>query len=132
MSSRSVPDRATLCAELVQIIVSRTFRVPLARLCASTRDGPEIAFARQVAMYLTHTFFGVSFTRTGATFGRERTTVAYACRVIEEAREDKAIDHAIEHAIALLRILRRVDATAHHKSRPAQGKEARHAQTIGA
>jgi hypothetical protein len=83
---------------LVEAVVAATFGVPLAALHASSRGAREIAFARHTAIYLAHVVLGMSCGAIGRTFGRDRTTVAYACRVIEERREDPATD-------ALLRML---------------------------
>ncbi|WP_417580312.1 helix-turn-helix domain-containing protein [Pelagibacterium sp.] len=52
------------------------------RLCLRT------ASSRQAAMYLCHVLLGLTMTQVGAFFGRDRTTVAYACRQIEDLRED--------------------------------------------
>jgi chromosomal replication initiation ATPase DnaA len=47
-------------------------------------------------MYLTHTQLGLSYTATGALFGRDRTTAAHACRTIEEKREEAEIDAIVD------------------------------------
>lgn len=54
-----------------------------------------IALARQTAMYLAHVTFGLTFTEVGRLFRRDRTTVAHACAVIEDLRDDPAIDRAL-------------------------------------
>jgi chromosomal replication initiation ATPase DnaA len=46
-------------------------------------------------MYLAHVTFGLSFSEIGHLFGRDRTTVAHACRVIEDLRDDPAMDRAL-------------------------------------
>ena len=77
---------------LVQIAVAQATNTPLDEICAPTRRTASIAFARQMAMYLSHVALGVSLTRTGACFGRDRTTASHACRVIEEKRDDPDFD----------------------------------------
>lgn len=57
-------------------------------LSAATRKSASIAFARQVAMYLAHIAFGLSKSQIGRGFGRDRTTVAHACRTVEDRRDD--------------------------------------------
>lgn len=51
--------------------------------------------ARHVAMYLAHVAYSLDLASVGAGFGRDRTTVAYACRAIEDARDDPAFDAAL-------------------------------------
>ena len=65
-----------------------------------------LAFARQSAMYLAHVSFGLSYAEVGRAFGRDRTTAAYACRLIEDRRDDPAIDAvlgSLENACGALR-----------------------------
>ncbi len=76
----------------VEIAVAATFAVPLAQVRATTRGAAPVAFARQSAMYLAHVAFSLSYTEIGRGFGRDRTTAAYACRLIEERRDDPVID----------------------------------------
>ncbi len=48
-----------------------------------------------MAMYLAHVAFRLSFTQVGNLFGRDRTTVAHACGVIEDLRDDEHLDRAL-------------------------------------
>ncbi len=80
-----------LC-DLVSLATAAAFSVPVGELIAETRRTPAAAFARQIAMYLAHVAFGLSFTEVGRAFGRDRTTAAYACRLIEERRDDPSLD----------------------------------------
>jgi hypothetical protein len=43
-------------------------------------------------MYLAHVGFALSFEGIGRCFGRDRTTVAHACRVVEDSRDDIWLD----------------------------------------
>jgi hypothetical protein len=52
------------------------------------RGSQRVALARQIAMYLAHVGFGLTFDVIGHAFGRDRTTIAHACRVVEDARDD--------------------------------------------
>lgn len=98
------------CArEIVNAAVAAAFTVPLGELRASTRRGASVALARQSAMYLAHVALGLSFSEIGRTFGRDRTTAAYACRRIEDRRVDSGLDRTLaelEHALR-----RNADAT---------------------
>ena len=61
-----------------------------------TRGRANVALARQVAMYLAHVVCGMTLTDTGRLFGRDRTTVAHACGVIEDRRDDPLFDRALD------------------------------------
>ena len=85
---------------------SAAFAVPLADLTASSRGESRVAFARQCAMYLAHVTFGLSYSGIGDAFGRDRTTAAHACRIVEDRRDDPAIDDlmdALETVCAAMR-----------------------------
>lgn len=84
--------------------VTDDFAVTADDLGFGSRGSPHVALARQVAMYLCHTGFALSFGTIGRLFGRDRTTVAHACRVIEERRDDIWFDcriAALEQACGL-------------------------------
>ena len=48
-------------------------------------------------MYLAHTRLGLSYAGAGSLFGRDRTTAAYACRQVEERREDPRLDSILDY-----------------------------------
>jgi chromosomal replication initiation ATPase DnaA len=56
----------------------------------------NIAFARHVAMYIAYVGFGMSLARVAAAFGRDKSTIAHACRLIEERRDEPGFDRWIE------------------------------------
>lgn len=56
----------------------------------------RVAFARQVAMYLASVGFGMSLGRVARAFGRDRSTVRHACRMMEERRENPSFDRWME------------------------------------
>jgi chromosomal replication initiation ATPase DnaA len=58
---------------------------------------------RQVAMYLAHVSFGLTLTEVGILFGRDRTTVAHGCARVEDRREHRAFDLALDIADHALR-----------------------------
>ncbi|MCC2113858.1 MAG: hypothetical protein KDJ16_17610 [Hyphomicrobiales bacterium] len=76
----------------VVIVVAAVLRLPVRDIEAATRSSPRIARGRQLAMYLAHVGTGLSMSAVGRAFGRDRTTVAHACRVVEERREDPCFD----------------------------------------
>ena len=82
--------------QVIDPAVALVFEVDPAELGAATRRSPRAAFARQVAMYLTHVVCGMSMTEVGALFSRDRTTVAHACEVVEDRRDDPELDSRVE------------------------------------
>jgi hypothetical protein len=80
----------------VAFCVARDFGLEMTALFAPTRDAPRIAFARQVAMYLAHIGFALSFGTISRAFDRDRTTVSHACHVIEDGRDDIWLDCRLE------------------------------------
>jgi hypothetical protein len=67
------------------------------------RGSHEVAFARQVAMYLCHVAFEFSLARVARAFCRDNSTVAHACHRVEDRRDDAHFDQWIS---ALERVLR--------------------------
>ena len=90
-------------AWLVQATVAHVTGVALKDLCATTRGSPKVAFARQIAMYLSHIVFTISPTEVARVFGRDRSTVAYALWRIEELREEPQFDRTLDWLEAMLR-----------------------------
>lgn len=98
--SRIVNDAREIRSICVAIAwhVGVVFEVPVFRLFASSRGGSRASFARQVAMYIAHVEFGLSQRQVGDGFGRDRTTVAYACRKIEDCRDCSEFEKSLGQA----------------------------------
>ncbi len=82
--------------EAIEQAVVQVFGVGQDDLRRITRGRANVALARQVAMYLAHVVCGLTLTDTGRLFGRDRTTVAHACGVIEDRRDDPLFDRALD------------------------------------
>lgn len=82
--------------EAIEQAVVQVFGIAGHDLRRTTRGRARVALARQVAMYLAHVGCGLSLTETGRLFGRDRTTVAHACGVIEDRRDDPVFDRALD------------------------------------
>jgi chromosomal replication initiation ATPase DnaA len=96
-------DRLPRCpADALRELVAAVFGLPPAALSASSRGDAEIAFARQTAMYLAHVACGASYSDIGRAFGRDRTTAAHACRVVEERRDDPRVEAVVQRLERLL------------------------------
>jgi len=82
--------------DAIEQAVVQVFGVAHDDLRRITRGRAKVALARQVAMYLAHVVCGLTLTDTGRLFGRDRTTVAHACGVIEDRRDDPLFDRALD------------------------------------
>jgi chromosomal replication initiation ATPase DnaA len=98
-----IPDQ--FVREMLEQAVSRVFMVASADLWSGTRGRPRVAFARQVAMYLAHVAWGLTLTEVGCVFSRDRTTVAHACGLIEDLRDDPVLDRSLDLLEGVLRAL---------------------------
>lgn len=95
---------------IVTASVMSAFGVTQEDIDHPSRGPARTALARQVSMYLHHVVLERTLTSVAQAFGRDRTTVAHACRVIEDRRDDPEFDamlSALEEAIASgLRLMR--------------------------
>ena len=78
--------------DYVIALVARHKNVSVRLLMHRSRCRAETARARQLAMYLCHVVLGRSLKEIGDAFGRDRTTVSYACAMIEDLRDDAAFE----------------------------------------
>ncbi len=86
--SGSAPPRLRAAISLAALeVMSEAFNVPLARLSTASRQRGNVAFARQMAMYLCHVVGGLSVRDVSIEFGREPSTVSHACHAIEDRRD---------------------------------------------
>jgi chromosomal replication initiation ATPase DnaA len=67
---------------------------PLLLLHPSRCDAP-VAEARQLAMYLLHVILQRNYAAIGASFRRDRTTVAHACAHIEDLRDEPGFEREV-------------------------------------
>jgi hypothetical protein len=88
--STEAPTPHAVTVDDVLALVSQEQHVSVVLLKHASRCRANAARARQLAMYLCHVMLGVSLTDIGAVFQRDRTTVSYACGLIEDLREDPA------------------------------------------
>jgi chromosomal replication initiation ATPase DnaA len=87
-------DTARICW-LMEAATAAAFAVPVDELRAPSRRAAEAAFARQCAMYLAHVVLSLRYSDIGRLFRRDRTTAAYACQLVEERRDDPAVDRVL-------------------------------------
>ncbi len=97
------PDLAPLRAGVVQIVVAHTYGIALDDMRAASRRSRKTAFARQIAMYLSRIVFGMSISQVANAFGRDRATVHYAFRHVEDMRDDPELDRMLGWLETVLR-----------------------------
>jgi len=91
----------------VEALVATALGVGVSAIRAEGRGSAAEATARQMAMYLAHVELGLSLSRVGASFGRDRTTVAHACARVEDRRDDPRFERMIACLEAALHHWRR-------------------------
>ena len=82
-------NEKVLSADFVKDTVAKYFNINKDDLSSNKRSN-EIAFPRQIAMYLCRTVAGLSFPKIGSEFGnRDHTTVMHAVNKIEKELKEK-------------------------------------------
>lgn len=81
-SGRTAPLMVHDCV----LVASRVFGVSVEDIKGAKRDR-DIARARQAAMWAARDYTAKSMPQIGKAFGRDHTTVLYACRQIENLRK---------------------------------------------
>lgn len=91
---------------LAQEIASAFFAIPVCEIERPGRASAPVSEARHVAMYLAHVVFQIPLSAMAEGFGRDRTTIAYAIRRIEDRRDDHAFDSIVERLECLAHAVR--------------------------
>ncbi len=88
---RRVERNVELCDALIDLLAA-SFGASGAELRSPLRCRRDVARVRQIGMYVAHTGFGMAMSDVAAGFARDRTTVMYACHLIEDMRDDAEFD----------------------------------------
>ena len=83
-----------LCEGMIDITAA-LFNVSSKEIRKPGRSSLGVSRVRQVAMYVAHVVLRLSMTDIGRAFGRDRTTVLYACHLVEDLRDDADFDRII-------------------------------------
>jgi chromosomal replication initiation ATPase DnaA len=92
--SISAPNEKLL-ATFVNQMVASAFELPAERLLRYDRGNARATRARQISIYLMHTALSFSLASISRIYNKDRTTIGYACRVIEDLRDTPAFDDKI-------------------------------------
>jgi chromosomal replication initiation ATPase DnaA len=99
----SIPFEIT-CALAARLAASSS-GVSASEIVSIRRSSRRVSTARQIGMYLAHTAAGLPLTKVAEYFGRDRTTAAHACRLIEDRRDDRKFDAELIELEELLRAI---------------------------
>jgi chromosomal replication initiation ATPase DnaA len=83
-----------LCEGMIDI-TAVLFNVSSKEIRKPGRSSLGVSRVRQVAMYVAHVVLRLNMTDIGRAFGRDRTTVLYACHLVEDLRDDADFDRII-------------------------------------
>jgi chromosomal replication initiation ATPase DnaA len=88
------PDfrRDRLRVAFITSLVGMASDVPAREIASRTRSSHAALRARQIAIYLAHITLSWPLSRVAFAFGRDRTTASNAIRVVEDLRDDPAMD----------------------------------------
>lgn len=94
-SEKRCPELLKHIAIEAMAVAAEAGNIALPELMSKKRLRARVAQARQIAMYLAHVVGGLSLGEVSAAFERDRTTVAYACHVVEDRRDGPMFDREI-------------------------------------
>ena len=83
-----------LCEGMIDVTAA-LFNVSSKEIRKPGRSSLGVSRVRQVAMYVAHVVLRLNMTDIGRAFGRDRTTVLYACHLVEDLRDDTDFDRII-------------------------------------
>ncbi len=103
---RALKDqKQQLLAQFVNQMVAATLDLPPEILPQCSRGKAQSARARQISIYLMHTTLSFSFTEIGKVYSKDRTTIAHACHVIEDLRDDESFDSKLTQLERMIAIV---------------------------
>jgi len=103
---RALKDqKQQLLAQFVNQMVAATLDLPPEILLQCSRGKAQSARARQISIYLMHTTLSFSFTEIGKVYSKDRTTIAHACHVIEDLRDDESFDSKLTQLERMIAIV---------------------------
>ena len=94
VAARRRDEVVARCDAMIDLMAA-LFGVPSKELRRVGRTGNDISRLRQIAMYVAHVVLRLSMAEVGRGFGRDRTTVLYACHTVEDLRDDAEFDRIV-------------------------------------
>ena len=90
----AVERSMALCEAMIDIAAA-LFNVSSKELRRPGRSQKDISRVRQIAMYVSHVTLRLNMSEIGQGFCRDRTTVLYACHLVEDLRDDEDFDRLV-------------------------------------
>ncbi len=94
-----------LMVRLINQMLASGAKVSANKLLGPVRGDAKSSRARQVAIYLMHTSLSLSYGDISRIYGRDRTTIAYSCKVVEDLRDEPLFDGwitGLEQAVSMM------------------------------
>ena len=96
LSNLYIEEREPITVDKVMLATARLYGIRVGDMKAS-RKMKEVAFPRQVAMYLARKHTNLSFPDLGRAFVRDNSTVQYGCKKIDKQQKtDPDLRHTIQ------------------------------------
>lgn len=86
------PTECGSACRFIESLVAAVLEIEPREIRSGGRGNAAAASARHAAMYLAHVCLGMRLSRVAEHFGRDRTTVAYACARVEDRRDNPSVD----------------------------------------
>ena len=90
--SNAALSRDKLVAHFIILLVAINFALDPEAIASVERRPADISRGCQISVYLAHVHLQWSLARTAVAFARRRSTISYACRQVEDMRDDRAFD----------------------------------------
>jgi chromosomal replication initiation ATPase DnaA len=84
-------ETIAICEGMIDIL-SACFSVPSVEIRSNGRANAPVSRVRQIGMYVCHVALGLTMLEVAAGFVRDRSTIVYACHLIEDMRDDIEFD----------------------------------------
>lgn len=88
-------DVQTVVDEIAAMTIQEETRAVAARGAGRVVDRRSVVHRRQIAMYVAHVVLRLTLTEIGLAYGRDRTTVSHACKMVEDRRDDPGFDRFV-------------------------------------
>ena len=94
-----------MLAKFINQMVAANNRLSAGDLLKFERGKSGIIRARQIAVYLMHTTLSFTYTQIANVYGKDRTTISHACRLIEDLRDESDFDYKMVEYEATISIV---------------------------
>lgn len=103
MGMPSECEATVLCDGVIDLMAA-LFSVSGRQLRSPKRQGRAVSRVRQIGMYIAHTTLGLRMAAVATGFGRDKSTVMYACHLVEDMRDDIEFDRIVGRAERVVRV----------------------------